>query len=84
MFGAVAISMVLVVYLWLAYFNTIVPSAAPVAPQPAVTSAPHESGTGIFSFIANAASSFWRSAIGDIEGIVGALKSSRQYNISPR
>jgi len=85
MFGAVAVSMVLVVYLWLVYFNTIVPSATLVtSPTSTEASAPNGSETNIFGLVADAANSFWKSVVGGVEGIAGALKNSKQYNISPR
>ncbi len=87
LFGATAIMMVLVVYLWLAYFNTLVPSAVPITIEQApvaTTSTPEASGSGIFGLFADAAGSFWQAIRNGVRGFAGALKNPRQYNVSPR
>jgi hypothetical protein len=85
LFGTAAVSMIVVISLWLAYFNTIVPSAVPITAQaPAAAVAQDTGGPGIFGLLADAASSFWGSALGGVQGIVGALKNPKQYDISPK
>jgi hypothetical protein len=86
LFGAAAVSMVIVVCLWLAYFNTIVPNAVPAAAEQTSTaaSAPSAGGPGVFGIFADAASSFWQAVLGGARGVAGALKNPRQYNISPK
>jgi len=82
--GAVAASMILVVYFWLAYFNTIVPNTASAPSVAAQTSVSGTEGAGIFGLFTDAASSFWR-AIGDgARGMISEMKSPKQYNIGPK
>lgn len=85
MFGAATVSIVIVVYLWFAYFNTIVPNAVPTAASQApATSASDTSGPGIFGLFADAASSWWQTALQGMQGAASALKNPKQYNINPR
>lgn len=86
MLGATAVSMVLVMYLWFAYFNTIVPNVVPVttAQTPIATSTPDTGGPGILGLFANAASSFWQATLNGAREAAGALKNPKQYNISPK
>lgn len=85
MIGTVIVSMFLVVYLWFAYFNTIVQNTSPVAAQASTTSAAEDSGgLGIGNLFADAASSLWQSIAGGAKGMVNAVRSSKKYNINPR
>jgi hypothetical protein len=85
MLGAVAVSMVVVVYLWLAYFNSIVPNAVPAAaPTSVAASAPNTGGPGIFGLFADAAGSFWQAALNGARDALGTLKNSKQYDINPK
>jgi hypothetical protein len=85
LFGAVVISMVLVIYFWLAYFNSIVPSVASVATvQPPDMASTSSEGSEISGLFADTAGLFWQSIEGGIRNAAGALKNPRQYNISPK
>jgi len=78
-FGAAAASMVVIIYFWLAYFNTIVPgSASDAATQTAQGSADR----GVLGLFADAASSFWQAMGSSVQGIAREMKNPRQYNIS--
>jgi len=81
--GAVAGSMIVVVYLWLACFNTIVPSAAPVSVVASQTPTA-DTGESIFGLFADAAGSFWQAVGSGAQGIVREMKNPKQYNIGPR
>jgi hypothetical protein len=85
MIAATLGSMVLVVYLWLAYFNTIVPSAvsAPASPV-AQAASPDAGGPGITGLFADTASSFWQAALNGMRNITDAIRNSKQYNVSPK
>ena len=80
------IIMIIVVYFWIAYFNTIVPNAAPVAsaPVPMAASAQDTTGPGIGGLFADTASSFWQAVLGGARDAAGALKNPKQYTISPK
>lgn len=85
LFCAAVTSMIVVVSLWLVYFNTIVPSAVPVAAQvPAATVAQDAGGQGVMGLLADAADSFWGTALGGIQGAIDAFRNPKQYNISPK
>ena len=86
MLGATATSMILIVYLWLAYFNTIIPNTTPsgLTQAPAMTSAQNVSEPGIVGLFASAASSFWQAIGNGAREAAGTLKDPKQYNVSPR
>jgi hypothetical protein len=86
MFGAVAVCMVVVVYLWLAYFNTIIQNAVPTTAvqAPMAVSVPAAGRQGFPGLFADAASSFWQTVFNGAQKIAGALKNSKQYNINPK
>jgi len=77
-------SMVVVVSLWLAYFNTIVPGAVPVAAEAPTTGTAQNANPGILNLFTDAASSFWNVALGAARGTVDAVKNPKQYNIGPK
>jgi type IV secretory pathway TrbL component len=83
---AVAVSMIVVVYLWLAYFNSIVSGTAPsVAQSAAVVNIPAASGTGgVLGLFATTMASFWQAVKDGAGTAIGTLENARQYNISPR
>jgi hypothetical protein len=82
--GAAAVSMVVIVYLWLAYFNTIVPSANPMVQPTAPTSTQATEQIGVLGLFADTASSFWQTIGSGAQELVGVMKNSKQYNISPK
>jgi len=88
MLGATVIIMVLVIYLWLAYFNTIVPNAvpavAPQSPSPSIASSSDEGGPGIMGMFVDGASSFWQSVVGGARDMAGVIRNSKQYDINPK
>ena len=86
MFCSAAVSMALVVYLWFAYFNTIVPNAGPAAAlqTPSTTNASDTGGPGIFGLFADAAGSLWQATLNKIEGVASSLNNPKQYDINPR
>lgn len=80
-----AASMILIVYLWLAYFNTIVPNAAQTAGQTSAAASTSNGGEGgAFGLFADAASSFWQTIGNGARGIVREMSNPKKYNISPR
>jgi hypothetical protein len=82
--GAVAASMILVVYFWLAYFNTIVPGAVPGPDTTVQTSTTGTEGAGVFGLFADAAGSFWQAIENGARGMVSEMKNPKQYNIGPK
>jgi hypothetical protein len=85
LFCATVASMIIVTSLWVAYFNTIVPNAVPVAAQVAATTVePDTSGPGFLGIFADAAGSFWGAALNGARGVIGALKNPKQYNVGPK
>lgn len=85
LFCAAALSMIIVISLWLAYFNTIVPDVVPIGGQtvpPVAVQGP--GGPGIVGLFADAADSFFGVTLNSAQGIISALKNSKQYNISPQ
>ncbi len=86
MFGATAISMIVVVYLWLAYFNATMSNmnSATTAQTSVSTSTSDNDGPGISGLFADTASSFWQTIASGVGKVAGELKNSKQYNISPR
>ena len=84
LFCAAIMSMIIVTTLWLAYFNTIVPGAVPVATASPMTTIAQNTNRGVWGLFADAANSFWGAALDGSHGVVSALKNSKQYNISPK
>ena len=86
MLCATVIIMIVVVYLWIAYFNTIVPNAAPVAAvrAPLTASAQDTGGPGIIGLFADTAGSFWQAVLGGARDVAGEFKNPKQYTISPK
>ncbi len=81
------IAMVLVIYLWMAYFNTIVVPGAPsdavvasVSPVASGTSGDNVDISGLFS---TAVGSLWGVAGNFERSIGGMLKNPKQYSINP-
>jgi hypothetical protein len=82
---SVAVSMIVIVYLWLIYFNGIVSNATPVAAQSTGTvSAPTAEGTGVLGLFAVAMASFWQAIRNGAGEVLGSVGNARQYNISPK
>ena len=73
--------MVIVLYFWLAYFNTIVPGSASDA---TTQTAQGNADSGVLGLFADAASSFWQAMGSSVQGIAREMKNPRQYNISPK
>jgi hypothetical protein len=78
--------MVIVVYMWLGYFNNLVSSNAPSAvadsQTPTQTSAP--TGTSFVGSMQNELASIYEGFIGLFRGIGGIFKGPGQYNIKPQ
>ena len=85
LFCAAVMSMIIVISLWLAYFNTIVPGAVPIAAASAHRQTiAQNANPGILGLFADAARFFLGVALDSAHGIISALKNSKQYNISPK
>jgi hypothetical protein len=86
MFGATAISMIVIIYLWVAYFNATMTNmnSATITQTSVSTSTTDADGPGISGLFVDTASSFWQTIESGASRVVGELKSSKQYNISPR
>lgn len=74
---ATVVMMAVVIYFWLAYFNTLV---AGVAGQPAAASAPQ---TGIWENINGGIAFFVSQFLRIAHGFADILKAPRQYLIQP-
>ena len=77
--------MILVVYLWLIYFNSIVSSAAAPIAQPAGTiTASTASSVGILGLFATTMASFWQTVRDGAGNVLGSMENVKQYHISPK
>ncbi len=88
MIFSTVIAMTLVIYLWMAYFNTIVvpsPSfeAATLSSSTASVSGAPGDGVGVLGLFSTALNSFWGVAGNFGQSIGGMLKGSKQYSINP-
>ncbi len=83
--GTVAVSMIVVIYLWLAYFNSIVLNTTSSVQPPGVVNAPVASETGgVLGLFATAMASLWQVIRDGAGTAIGAVENARQYNVSPR
>ena len=83
---AVAASMVFVMYLWFAYFDTIMANSLPTTTtQASVTATASDMGEpGLVALFATAAGSLWQAIGNQAQDVASALKNPRQYDISPK
>lgn len=84
--AVVMVSMIVVVYLWLIYFNSIVASVQSPVAQSTVGAAntSSASGTGFLGLFSTAMASFWQAIKNDITGMVGMIGNARRYDIGPK
>ena len=82
--AATIVSMVVIVYLWLACFNNIMSNASPAVAQQGAPSASMGDGGGAWSAFSGAVAGFWQAARDGVKSISGAVGSARQYNVNPR
>ena len=78
MFGGTVVAMVIVVYVWFAYFNNLVGNFN----EPQLAAAP-ESGFTFLHSIENGMSIISGSFVGEIKNIGGMLRSPKEYIINP-
>jgi len=77
-------TMLVVVYFWVAYFNSIVPNVSPTTQVSATAEESDTNGPGVLGLLANAAGSLWQAIGNGVQGVTGAVRNPKQYNISPQ
>lgn len=93
--AATAVIMIVVVYVWLAYFNSILANVAsttsepapalatPAAGAPGASGAASAGGTSVWQNIGNVFSAIYGSLAGAVRGLGSILQTPRQYIIHP-
>jgi hypothetical protein len=79
---ATAIAMIVVIYVWLAYFNNLIAGVAQPAPMADASGAATE-GAGVWQSMQNAAGFLYGKCIGVLHALGNILQAPRQYIIQP-